>query len=97
LEDAVNPDYEIPKFDGFIGVGALRLVNGLTSTVRRSVGGIARWRRRRAGIRELQALSDDYLKDIGLDRSRVASPVDQFIETGGHPAVWLVRGKQWGR
>jgi uncharacterized protein YjiS (DUF1127 family) len=64
----------------------LRLVNGLESAVRRSVGGISRWRQRRTAIRELQALSDHHLTGIGLDRSQIVSTVEEIIETGGQPA-----------
>ncbi len=65
----------------------MRLVNGLESAVRRSVGGISRWRRRRTAIRELQALSDHHLTDIGLDRSQIVSTVEEIIETGGQTAA----------
>ena len=37
-------------------------------------------------IRELQALSDHHLTDIGLDRSQIVSTVEDIIETGGQPA-----------
>ena len=74
------------RIDGILSIGALRLVNGLESAVRWSIGGISRWRQRRAAIRELQALSDHYLTDIGLDRSQIVSTVGEIIETGGRPA-----------
>ncbi len=67
-------------------IGALRLVNGLKSAVRRSAGVISRWRQRRTAIRELQALSDHHLTDIGLDRSQIVTTVEEIIETGGRPA-----------
>ncbi len=72
--------------EGFPSIGALRLVNGLKSAVRMSVGTIFRWRRRRTAIRELQALSDHHLKDIGLDRSQIVSTVEEMIETSDQPA-----------
>ncbi len=78
-----RPGYQI---DGIPSIGALRLVNGLESAVRRSVGGISRWRQRRTAIRELQALSDRHLTDIGLDRSQIVSTVEEIMETGGQPA-----------
>ena len=59
--------------------GVLRLVNGPISAVRWIVGGISRWRRRRNAIRELQAISDHYLKDIGLDRSQIVPAVENMI------------------
>ena len=52
----------------------------------RNLGWISRWRQRRTAIRELQALSDHYLTDIGLDRSQIVSTVEDIIETGGQPA-----------
>jgi len=67
-------------------IRALRLVDVLASAVRRSVRVISRWRRRRAAIRELRALNDHYLRDIGLDRSRIVSTVEEILETGDRPA-----------
>ena len=66
---ADRPERPGRQIDGIPSIGALRLVNGLESAVRRSVGGISRWRQRRIAIRKLQALSDHHLADIGLDRS----------------------------
>jgi uncharacterized protein YjiS (DUF1127 family) len=99
MEDSMNPYYELPnlgssfqqahadrpgrQIDRLLSIGALRLVNGLGSAVRRSVGVISRWRQRRTAIRELQALSDHQLTDIGLDRSQIVSTVEEMIETGG--------------
>ncbi len=74
------------QIDGIPSIGAMWLVNGLESAVRRSVGGISRWRQRRTAIREFQALNDHHLTDIGLDRSKIVSTVEQIIETGGQPA-----------
>jgi len=74
------------QIDGIPNIGALRLVYGLESAVRRSVGGISRWRRRCTAIRKFQALSDHLLTDIGLDRSQIVSKVEEVVETGGQPA-----------
>ena len=63
---------------------------------RRGVGLILQWRKRRAAIRELQGLNDHYLKDIGLDRSRITSAVDGILENGGHPAAFIA-GRDQGR
>ena len=83
---ADRPERPGRRIDGIPSIGALALVNGLESAVRRKLGGISRWRQRRTAIRELQALSDHHLTDIGLDRSRIVSTVEQIIETGGQPA-----------
>ncbi len=83
---ADRPEPPGRRIDGIPRIGALRLVNGLESAVRRSVGGISGWRQRRTAIRELQALSDHQLTDIGLDRSQIVSTVEDIIETGGQPA-----------
>jgi uncharacterized protein YjiS (DUF1127 family) len=90
----MNPYYKLPnigsslqqaradrpgrQIDEILSIGALRPVSFLESTVRRSVGGISRWRQRRTTIRELQALSDHYLSDIGLDRSQIDSTVEEI-------------------
>ncbi len=98
---ADRPERPARQVDGFLGIGASRLVNGLVWAVRRSVGGISRWRHRRTAIRELQALSEHYLTDIGLERSQIVSTVDEIIETGGRPrlgahtAARSARRKQW--
>ncbi len=70
---------------------------GLEQLVRRTVVRIVQWRRRRATIRELQTWSDHYLKDIGLERSQIASAVDGIPESGGHPAAFIARlgQKRW--
>lgn len=80
---ADRPERPGRQIDGIPSIGALRLVNGLVSAVRRSVGRIPRWRLRLTTIRELQALSDHHLKDIGLDRSQIVPTVEEIIETGG--------------
>ncbi len=95
----MNPYYELPnlgsgfqqahaertgrQIDEISSIGVLRLVNGLESAVRRSVGWMSRWRQRRVAVRELQGLNDHQLKDIGLDRSQIVSAVEKIIETGG--------------
>ncbi len=66
-------------------ISALRLLKGVESAFRWSVGRVSRWRHRRTAIRKLQALSDHHLTDIGLDRSQVVSPAEEFIKTGGRP------------
>jgi len=83
--DADLPERPGHQIDGILSIGALRLVNGLESAVRRSVGGVSRWRQRRTAIRELQALSDHYLTDIGLDRSQIVSTVEKIVETSDRP------------
>ncbi len=80
---AKRPDRQI---GGITSIVALWLVNVLESAALRTVGGISRWRRRRTAIRELQALSDYYLTDIGLDRSQIVATVEKNIETGSQPA-----------
>ncbi len=90
-----RPERPGRQIDEILSIGVLRLVNRLESAVRRSVGGISRWRQRRTAIRELQALSDHYLKDIGLDRSQIVSTVEEIIETGGQTAARIARRKQW--
>ncbi len=83
---ADRPERPGRQIDGNPSIGALRLVKGLELALRRSVGGISRWRQRRTANRELQALSDHHLTDIGLDRSQIVSTVEDIIETGGQPA-----------
>lgn len=84
---AGRPERARRQIDGLASIDALRLFHGLEAAVRRGVGGISRWRRRRTAIRELQALSDRHLTDIGLDRTQIVSQVEEIIETGGRPLL----------
>ena len=79
---ADRPERPGRQIDGMLRIGALRLVKCLKSAVRRSIGGISRWRRRRTAIRALQALSDHCLTDIGLDRSQIVSTAEKIREIG---------------
>lgn len=69
------------RIDGFPRISTLRLIKGVESAIRRCVGGVSRWRRRRTAIRELQALSDHYLTDVGLERSQIVSTVEEMMAT----------------
>ncbi len=71
-----------------------RTVNAVRRLVRRCVDLILQWHARRAAIRELQGLNDHYLKDIGLERSQIASAVDAITEKGGHPVSFDARQNQ---
>lgn len=62
----------------------LRLIDVPEYLVRRGIGWLARWRRRRSAVIALQALNDHYLNDIGLDRDQIESAVKN-AETGGKP------------
>lgn len=77
--------------------GVLWLFHGLGSAVRRSVGWISLWCQRRVAILELRALNDHYLRDIGLDRSQIVSPIEEIRETGGQPPVLSVHEMRWRR
>lgn len=65
---------------GIIGISALLLTYGLKAIARRSVEWFSLWREQRFMIRKLQALSDHYLKDIGLERSEIVSMVKEVTE-----------------
>lgn len=58
----------------------LPLIRRAVNSVRVVTAAIARERRRRAAIRELIALDDHMLKDIGLHRSQIASVVEQTLD-----------------
>jgi uncharacterized protein YjiS (DUF1127 family) len=51
--------------------GLARLGRGLWSAAAGTAAAIGRWRRERATMRELMALDDHMLKDIGLSRSMI--------------------------
>lgn len=66
------------------------LVRGLTRAFQ-SIGTLAdrfsRWRRERITIRELQALDDWLLRDIGLERSNIRSAVRGLAAHAAHVGV----------
>ncbi len=59
-----------------IGGGAS--LQALESRVLRLVQALSTWRRRSAAVRELSALSDHALKDIGLHRGEIRSVVHEM-------------------
>ena len=67
------------------GIGVLRLIHCVVSTLHRSVDWACRWHQRRIGIRKLRALNDHYLADIGLDRSGIVAYVEESIGMGPGP------------
>jgi|GEM_PF-1777987 len=54
-----------------VGSGLARVGRGLKAGTVSTVDAIGRWRRERATTRELMALNDHMLKDIGLSRSMI--------------------------
>ena len=58
-------------------------VRAIRSMAGRALDGVRGWYRKRATRRELAALSDQHLKDIGLERPRIASTVDDYLRAGG--------------
>ena len=60
--------------NGALGRTAAHAIRGM-------IQGILRRRIERIAIRELRALSDDLLQDIGIDRSNIPSVVRQMLVT----------------
>ena len=85
------------KIDTLLSIGALRLVNGLESAIRWSVGEINRLLARRTMIQELQALSDHHLTDIGLDRSQIVATVEEITGPINHTVARIIGRGQRGK
>ncbi len=78
------------------GEDPARLIGrGLTSaidTVRAAVASFTHWHRRRIAIRQLMALDDHTLKDIGFFRGDIHSVADTRLKTSlGEPWVLAAR------
>ena len=61
--------------------------HGTPVTLLRPVRRLRRWLRRRNAIRQLQALSDWQLEDIGVLRSQIRELVDHLLEQAETPAA----------
>ena len=65
--------------------GLARLIGGSLKAAgkigRRAATGLVRWHEQRAAIRELMALDDRMLKDIGMQRSQIGSVVDELLSS----------------
>lgn len=54
--------------------------SAVTDVVRRTAKALGTWNKRRLAIRELSALSDRQLADIGLLRAEIPGVVDQLLK-----------------
>jgi len=52
---------------------------GVTSSLRKAAKSISTWNKRRVAIRELYALSDRQLADIGVVRGEIPTLVDKML------------------
>lgn len=64
---------------------AWRLIEAVTTAVRRSIAEIRRAHRRSVSIRDLDAMSDRQLLDIGIDRSDIPRVVDRALDARKPP------------
>ena len=64
------------------------------SFVARSIERFLAWNQRRLAIRELESMSDTFLKDIGIERYQIRDMVNQsgqFIELRSAPSTQIVK------
>ncbi len=67
---------------------ALRgLIRGSVGAVRHGAEALQRWHRRRVGYRELMALDDRLLRDIGLRRDQIPAAVDGLWRHESNPVA----------
>lgn len=64
------------------GLNLRRWLTGIGAGVFRSLSVFWRWRQRGLGLGTLKNLSDHQLRDIGIDRSRIAAMVEEVVRTG---------------
>ncbi len=70
------------------GRQALRgLIRGIVGAVRQGAEALQRWHRRRVGYRELMALDDRLLHDIGLHRAQIPAAVDGLWRNESNPVA----------
>lgn len=66
------------------GLIARGIGRGVRSAVRYIAHALVRWRQRRATYRELAALDDHALQDIGLSRGQIPFVVAELLSTSTH-------------
>ena len=64
------------EIDDGVSVAAYKAINSVAAAVSRVARAVVRWHRRNTSIRELSALSDHMLKDIGISRGEIRAAVD---------------------
>ncbi|UUX49457.1 DUF1127 domain-containing protein [Nisaea acidiphila] len=64
---------------------ASRLYRSVKTAILQSIAEIQRARRRSAGIRMLDAMSDRQLLDIGIDRSEIPGAIDRALDARKTP------------
>ena len=71
-----------------------RRLTSAIDTVRAAAAGLAHWHKRRIAIRQLMALDDRTLKDIGFFRGDIHSVANTRLKTSlGEPWVLAARGQ----
>ncbi|MDZ7839837.1 MAG: DUF1127 domain-containing protein [Gammaproteobacteria bacterium] len=55
--------------------------SGISDMIRKSANAMSTWHKRRMAIRELYALSDRQLADIGLIRGEIPTVVDKLLKS----------------
>ncbi len=75
-----NDDHARRGFENPIAVHADESVSAIGRAIVGAFEGFKRWRTRQASIRELAALNDHLLRDIGIHRSEIRSVVDGLLK-----------------
>ncbi len=75
-----NDDHARRAFDNPIAVHADESVSAIGRAIVGAFEGFKRWRTRQASIRELAALDDHMLRDIGIHRSEIRSVVEGLLK-----------------
>lgn len=86
-ERQANPGHGAAQSVPALSIAAYQAITALTNAVGHVRCAVRRYRIRRATIRDLQALDDRMLDDIGIPRGAIDRVADSFMDRDGQPCA----------